>query len=82
MGKATRSVRLRYTNWGAKERQQIHTGRAGSVFGGRTPAATSASKNALSATDLPQVMGATIFTMAMTGRRGEARTKERCARVP
>ena len=41
----------------------IHAGRAGSVFGGRSPAATSVSKNALSAMDLPQGTGVTIFTV-------------------
>ena len=48
----------------------IHTGRDGSVFGGRTPSATNDSRNAVSAVDLPH--GAGSASCAITSMEGDA----------
>ena len=53
----------------------IHTGRDGSVFGGRTPSATNDSRNAVSAVDLPH--GAGSASCAITSMEGDVDGKTR-----
>ena len=57
-----------------------YTGRAGSEFSGKSPAATSVSRNCLSAVDRPQGSGSTIltgFTMKIAEGKGMRRLERR-----